>query len=199
MFLCLNFAVCSLIKQSLSHQAVNPSLTLCRLIFALSGFCSNYSLLYCLLLSLKLQRARTLRHSHRMIIMQPHLTFANFFSLYSFSVLLHLFNHGTVVEVGAGTFSLCRTEYHFLSEECGGGVFLLLVSAPLKLCWSLRVLREKKRRCWQAQASCQLVYLSLHELLLLGVSVQVRFRICQRDEFSFHCRVLTHKRRLWKM
>lgn len=39
---------------------------------------------------------------------------------------------------------------------------------------------QKKRRCWQAQASCQLVHLSLHGLLLLGVTVQVRFRICQQ-------------------
>lgn len=50
----------------------------------------------------------------------------------------------------------------------------------------------EKSRCWQAQASCQLVHLSLHGLLLFGVTVQVRFRVCQRDQFFFYCWLHTH-------
>lgn len=61
-------------------------------------------------------------HSHN-----EHLPISSFF--YSFHVSLHLFNHGTVEDLRVITFSLCRTEYHFFLDVCGGGGSVLLVSA----------------------------------------------------------------------
>lgn len=119
-----------------------------------------------------------------------------FFLLCSFSVLLHLFNHHTVEDLQVITFSLCRTEYHFFLDAyvCGGGDFVLLVSVSQQHLYSFVCPWEclEKWRYWQAQASSQLVHLSIHGPLLLRVTIQVRFRICQRVWFSFHSWLHTH-------
>lgn len=100
-----------------------------------------------------------------------------------FSVSRLLFNHHAVEEGRVITFSLGRTEYHFSLDACGGGGSVLLVSASQQHRESFVGSWEcgEKRRRWQARAICQLVRLSLHGLLLLGVTVQVRFRICQQE------------------